>query len=121
MRIPFIAGRAFTEFDGAGTTPVVIINDTLARLTFAGENPIGRRLFIYGRPRQIVGVVGSVRHHGFTRDPRPEMVLPYRQFQFTGMTVVARSEIAQSAVEDAIRGAVQALDPVSARGRSPCA
>ena len=61
MRIPFIAGRAFTEFDGAGTTPVVIINDTLARLTFAGENPIGRRLFIYGRPRQIVGVVGSVR------------------------------------------------------------
>ena len=111
MRIPFIAGREFTEFDGPGTTPVVIINDTLARQTFGGDDPIGRRIILYGRPRQIIGVVGSVRHHGFTRDPRPEMVLPYRQFQFTGMTVVARSHIAPSAVEAAIRGAVQALDP----------
>jgi len=111
MRIPLIAGREFTEFDGPGTTPVAIINDTLARQIFVGENPIGQRLLLYGRPREIVGVVGSVRHHGFTRDPRPEMVLPYRQFQFTGMTLVVRSEIDQSAVAEAIRGAVQSLDP----------
>ena len=111
MRIPLIAGREFTEFDGPRTTPVAIINDTLARQIFAGENPIGQRLLLYGRPREIVGVVGSVRHHGFTRDPRPEMVLPYRQFQFTGMTLVVRSEMEQSAVADAIRGAVQSLDP----------
>ncbi|HEU4688422.1 MAG TPA: ABC transporter permease [Vicinamibacterales bacterium] len=111
MRIPLIAGREFTEFDGPGTTPVAIINDTLARQIFPGENPVGQRLRLYGRPREIVGVVGSVRHHGFTRDPRPEMVLPYRQFQFTGMTVVVRSQIAQLAVAEAIRGAVQSLDP----------
>jgi predicted permease len=112
MRIPFVAGRGFTEFDGPGTTPVVIINDALARQAFGGDDPIGRRLMLYGRPRQIVGVVGSVRHHGFTRDPRPEMVLPYRQFQFTGMTLVARSTLAQSVVEESIRGAVRALDPL---------
>jgi putative ABC transport system permease protein len=111
MRMPLIAGREFTEFDGPGTTPVAIINDTLARQIFAGENPVGRRLILYGRPREIVGVVGSVRHHGFTRDPRPEMVLPYRQFQFTGMTLVVRSEIEQSAVAEAIRAVVQSLDP----------
>jgi len=111
MRMPLIAGREFTEFDGPGTTPVAIINDTLARQVFAGENPIGQRLILYGRPREIVGVVGSVRHHGFTRDPRPEMVLPYRQFQFTGMTVVVRSAIEPAAVAEAIRSAVQSLDP----------
>jgi putative ABC transport system permease protein len=111
MRIPLIAGREFTEFDGPGTAPVAIINDTLARQIFAGEDPIGQRLLLYGRPREIVGVVGSVRHHGFTRDPRPETVLPYRQFQFTGMTLVVRSEIEQSVVAEAIRGAVQSLDP----------
>jgi putative ABC transport system permease protein len=111
MRMPLIAGREFTEFDGPGTTPVAIINDTLARQTFAGENPVGQRLILYGRPREIVGVVGSVRHHGFTRDPRPEMVLPYRQFQFTGMTVVVRSDIEPSAVAGAIRAVVQSLDP----------
>jgi putative ABC transport system permease protein len=111
MRIPLIAGREFTEFDGPGTTPVAIINETLARQIFAGENPIGQRLRLYGRPREIVGVVGSVRHHGFTRDPRPEMVLPYRQFQFNGMTLVVRSELERSAAAEAIRGAVQSLDP----------
>jgi len=111
MRMPLIAGREFTEFDGPGTTPVAIINDTLARQIFAGENPVGRRLILYGRPREIVGVVGSVRHHGFTRDPRPEMVLPYRQFQFNGMTLVVRSEIEHSAVAEAIRAVVQSLDP----------
>ena len=111
MRMPLIAGREFTEFDGPGTTPVAVINDTLAQQIFAGENPVGRRLILYGRPREIVGVVGSVRHHGFTRDPRPEMVLPYRQFQFTGMTLVVRSEIEPSAVAEAIRAVVQSLDP----------
>ncbi len=111
MHIPLIGGREFTEFDGPGTTPVAIINDTLARQVFGVANPIGQRLVLYGRPREIVGIVGSVRHHGFTRDPRPEMVLPYRQFQFNGMTLVVRSDIEQSAVTEAIRGAVQSLDP----------
>ncbi len=111
MRMPLIAGREFTEFDGPGTTPVAIINDTLARQIFPGENPIGQRLILYGRPREIIGVVGSVRHHGFLRDPRPEMVLPYRQFQFTGMTLVVRSAIEPSVIAEAIRGAVQSLDP----------
>ena len=111
MRMPLIAGREFTEFDGPGTTPVAIINDTLARQKFAGENPIGQRLII-SRPAardRRCGRLGA--DHGFTRDPRPEMVLPYRQFQFTGMTVVVRSAIEPSAVAEAIRGAVQSLDP----------
>jgi putative ABC transport system permease protein len=111
MRIPLMAGREFTEFDGPGSTPVVIINDTTARQMFAGESPIGQRLMLYGRPREIVGVVGSVRHHGFTHDPRPEMVLPYRQFQFGGMTLVVRTAKDQSAAAEAIRGAVHSLDP----------
>jgi putative ABC transport system permease protein len=111
MRMPLIAGREFTEFDGPGTTPVAIVNDTLARQIFPGADPIGQRLILYGRPREIVGVVGSVRHHGFTREPRPEMVLPYRQFQFTGMTIVVRSAMERSAAAEAIRGVVQSLDP----------
>ena len=63
----------------------------MARQMFPGEDPLGRRLLLYGRPREIVGLVGSVRHHGFSRDARPEMILPYRQFQLGGMTLVVRS------------------------------
>jgi putative ABC transport system permease protein len=110
MRIPLITGREFTEFDGAASTPVVIINQATARELFGGADPIGQRLFLYGRSREIVGVVGSLRHHGFTRDPRPEMILPYRQFQFSSMTLVVRSAMTRTSVASTIKTAVQSLD-----------
>jgi putative ABC transport system permease protein len=111
MRIPLISGRAFDEHDGPAGAPVIIINETMARQMFAGENPVGRRLLLYGRAREIVGVVGSVRHHGFNRDPRPEMILPNEQFQFGGMTLVARSHLDPAALGAAIAREVHALDP----------
>ena len=86
MRIPLKAGRLFTEFDGPDATPVAIINETMAAQMFPGDDPIGQRLLLYGRAREIVGVIGAVKHHGFSREPRPEMVLPNRQFQLGGMT-----------------------------------
>jgi putative ABC transport system permease protein len=111
MQIPLIKGRAFTEFDGPDSTPVALINQTMAEEMFAGENAVGQRLMLYGRAREIVGVVGSVRHHGFTREPRPEMILPYRQFQSFATTLVVRSALDESAVAAAVRRAVQSIDP----------
>jgi putative ABC transport system permease protein len=83
----------------------------MARQMFRGENPIGQRLQLYGRAREIIGVVGSVRHHGFNRDPRPEMIVPNSQFQFGGMTLVARSNLEPSALGAAVAREVHALDP----------
>ena len=111
MRIPLLSGRTFNEHDGPAGTPVIIVNDTMARQTFPGENAIGQRLQLYGRAREIVGVVGSVRHHGFNRDPRPEMIVPNLQFQFGGMTLVARSNLEPSALGVAVAREVHALDP----------
>ena len=111
MRIPLLRGRGFNDLDGPGSTPVIVINDTLAREMFPGEDPIGQRIILYGRPREIVGVIGSVRHNGFIREPRPEMIVPYRQFQFAGMTLVVRSALHEAAVAGAITQAVRQLDP----------
>jgi putative ABC transport system permease protein len=111
MKIPLLRGREFTEFDSPTTTSVVVINETMARQMFPGEDPLGRRLLLYGRPREIVGLVGSVRHHGFSRDARPEMILPYRQFQLGGMTLVVRSSLEPSALAAAITKQVHAIDP----------
>jgi len=66
---------------------------------------------LYGKAREIIGVVGSVKHHGFSRDPRPEMVLPNRQFQLGGMTIVARSGIEAAVLGATITRAVHAIDP----------
>ena len=111
MRIPLKAGRLFTEFDGPDATPVAIINETLAAQIFPGHDPIGQRLVLYGRAREIVGVIGAVKHHGFSREPRPEMVLPNRQFQFGGMTLVARSRLEPSVLGATITREVHAIDP----------
>ena len=112
MRIPIRRGRDFTAFDGPNSVPVVIINDTLAREIFPGEDPLGRRLMLYGRAREIIGVVGSVKHRGFSGEPRPEMTLPYRQFQIGEMTVVLRGSLDSAAAAETIRNAVRSLDPV---------
>jgi putative ABC transport system permease protein len=111
MRITLKSGRLFTEFDGPDSTPVMIINETMASQMFAGGDPIGKRVLLYGKPREIVGVVASVKHHGFSREPRPEMVVPNRQFQLGGMTIVARSGLEPSVLGAAITGAVHAIDP----------
>ena len=111
MRIPLKAGRLFTEFDGPDATPVMIINEAMAAQIFPGETPIGQRLLLYGRAREIVGVTGGVKHYGFSREPRPEMVLPNRQFQLGGMTIVARSRLEPSVLGATIARAVHAIDP----------
>ncbi len=111
MRIPLKAGRLFTDFDGPDATPVAIVNETMAAQIFPGENPIGQRLVLYGRAREIVGVIGAVKHQGFSRDARPEMVLPNRQFQLGGMTIVARSRLEPSVVAATITREVHAIDP----------
>ena len=110
MRIPLRRGREFSEFDGPNSTPVVIINETMARQMFPGEDPLGQRLLLYGRPREIVGVVGAVRHRGFSRDARPEMTLPYRQFQAARMTLALRSDLDRATLAAAIAEAVRAID-----------
>ena len=111
MRVALKSGRLFTEFDGPDSAPVMIVNDTMASQMFPGEDPIGKRVLLYGKAREIIGVVASVKHHGFSRDPRPEMVVPNRQFQLGGMTIVARSRVEPSVLGAAITRAVHAMDP----------
>ena len=112
MRIPLISGREFTAYDGPASTPVAIINEALASQIFPGENPLGQRLLLAGRQREIVGVVGAVRHHGFSRDARPEMIVPNLQFQLGGMTIVVRSSLERSVLAAAIANEVRAIDPL---------
>lgn len=87
LRMKLIDGRMFDEHDGAATQLVALINETMARRFWAGENPVGRR-FKRGTYRQdvpwitVVGVVGDVHQAGLDAPARPEMYLPYQQQAF---------------------------------------
>ena len=87
LQIPLLKGRVLTARDGAGAPGVAIINETMARQLFPGEDPLGARLqadlggrmvyedFIDDQPRTIVGVVGDVKRR-LRSETGPFMYVP---------------------------------------------
>ncbi len=114
MRIPIVKGRAFTEQDKAGVTPVVIVNETLARKHWPGQDPIGKRIrFDYPIDKapwlEIVGVSKDVRHE-LTLEVTPELYLPHAQDSWNSMVLVARTTVDPTSLAGAIRQSVWAID-----------
>jgi putative ABC transport system permease protein len=115
MGIPLVRGRQFTERDTKDAPFVVIVNEALARRFFAGQDPIGRRIShsAPGGPpvwREIVGVVGDVRHFGLDAEPLPEFYEPQLQAPTWGTSLVVRSEADLASIAGAVRAEVRRMD-----------
>jgi predicted permease len=88
FKVPIKRGRSFTDRDYSGATPVVIINETMARQFWPKGDPLNDRLII-GRgvmrefqtepERHIVGIVADTRDGGLRGDPQPQMFIPQAQ------------------------------------------
>lgn len=117
LEIPLRQGRAFTASDRPGAPNVAIINESFARSHFGGVNPLGRRLKMgWGgdEPKEIVGVVGDVRHRSLGDETRPEMYVPQAQFPNAGITLLVRTKASVDSPErlsGAIVAAVRSIDP----------
>ncbi|MGH7481345.1 MAG: FtsX-like permease family protein, partial [Longimicrobiales bacterium] len=117
--IPLIAGRTFDGRDRTGAPFVTVINESLARRFFPGEDPVGQRLDISvftgdGRElvaHEIVGVVGDVRPNGFTSEPRPELWASFAQWGTGSLTFVAHVSDDAAAMVSTLREQVWAVDP----------
>jgi putative ABC transport system permease protein len=116
MRIPLVAGRDFNSRDERNSTQVVIINQALARKFFPNENPIGKHIKPGvsdegpGKMREIVGVVGDVKHRALWNPPDPESYVPYAQTAIGQMYVVARTDGDPMSLLPAMREQVKAID-----------
>ena len=122
--VSLVRGRLLGPSDGEGGAPAAVVNEALVRKYFGGEDPIGRRI-TFGSPdstaewREVVGVVGDVRHLGLTTDPVPEIYVPIQQlapdfwsvFVAIPLSFVVRSEVGFSALAPEIRRAVREVDP----------
>lgn len=114
MSIPVIDGRAFSAEDRDGAAPVVAVNEAFVREFLPGEVAIGRTLSLgWGgdRPKQIVAIVGDVRHRSLGDRPKPEMYVPQSQFGNTAVTVVVRTRAAAGAIGPAMLAAIHDADP----------
>ncbi len=114
LRIPVVSGRAFTERDKPQTPPVVLVNEAFVREHFHGTNPLGKKLQLgWGgdAPKEIVGVVGNVRHRSMSDSARAEMYVPQAQFSNSGITLIVRSSVNPESLVNVVKQQVHALDP----------
>ncbi len=113
--IRVVQGRDFTTADTATGLPVVIINQTLARQYFQGQDPVGQRL-AFSRPspttrwRTVVGVVADEKQDGLAAEVKPEVYDPHTQDPRHTMSVVVRGSGDPYSMLPAIRREVAALD-----------
>jgi len=111
MGIPLLAGRDFTEHDAANSEQVIIINNTLARKLWPGQDPIGK-MVTQDDGRRVVGVVGDVRHVKVEEESGNEMYLPIRQTtDFSAVEMVVRTSLPENTLANTIRSALKPLDP----------
>jgi predicted permease len=113
LGIPVRAGRDFDERDSARVPHVVIINETFARLHFAGEDPLGRTLItgMGQRPSQIIGIVADVRSTGLNTPPEADYFLPALQRPETFTNILVRTDMGAAAMAPLVREALKSVDP----------
>jgi putative ABC transport system permease protein len=125
MRIDLVRGRTFTAEDRRGAPLAMVINETLAREAFPGEDPIGKRIACCepgpdGSPnwKEVVGVVRDVRAQGLDEPAEPEFYLPMVQapnaaWSWTDrtMTIAVRSQVEPLSLMPSLRRAVAEVDP----------
>ncbi|HEX5483915.1 MAG TPA: ABC transporter permease [Terriglobia bacterium] len=112
MGTALLRGRIFGEGD-TGAQPVVIVNDSLARMLFGDRDPLEQRIRLTGSGAnwmRVVGVVSSMRSGALQQEPGPEMFIPYLQQPSFRMTFVLRTDRDPSGLATPLRNAVQQID-----------
>ena len=121
LGIGLVSGREFSSDDRAGTTPVAIISEIVARRYWPHTNPLGRHLTVLShvysgtsagtaQSLEIVGVVRDRRGYDLW-EPRADLYVPFEQHPVSFAYLDVRTSVAPMTVVPAIRQAVLAIDP----------
>ncbi|MBI4663227.1 MAG: ABC transporter permease [Verrucomicrobia bacterium] len=112
---PLSRGRLFDAGDRSGTLPVVIINQTVARRLWPGEDPVGKR-FKFGSAESrepwltVVGLATDMRRQRLEREPMAQVFMPFAQAPERGMELLIRSAGNPLALTEAVRREVRVIE-----------
>ena len=111
--IPIVKGRDFTETDQANTPKVVVINETMAKRFWPGDDPIGKRFKFFGdeTSSEVVGVAKNSDTGNIGEDPQTQAYLPLSQSPSPFITLHVRTDGDPTTVIGTVRREVQAIDP----------
>jgi len=105
------AGRDFTERDRSSSERVVVVNETMARTLWPGQDPLGQMITTDGG-RRVVGVVADTRHESLEMAGGLEMYLPMRQTaDYAAMQLVVRTALPPDSLAAELRTALRPVDP----------
>ena len=110
MRIPLVAGREFTSEDTRESTPVVVINETMAKRYWAGREALGGRVRLGKVDYQVVGVAKDIKYSSLAERPQPHMYLTLEQNFTSAVVLHVRSAGAPGAVLTSLRDVIRGLD-----------
>ena len=114
LGVRLLKGRILNERDTAGAPGVALVNETLARKVFPGEDPLGRQIVLAGdatpRPREIVGVVSDTRYVTPDLEPSPEIYVSYLAEPWHHMSLAVRAGSDPQALVNGMREELSAMD-----------
>jgi macrolide transport system ATP-binding/permease protein len=112
LRIPLLAGRDFNERDDEEAPRVLIINETMARRYWPGEDAIGRQVRLADdmSPVEIIGVARDVKYRTLGEDSAAHVYLPFLQNYESSMTLLVRTAGDPKPMLGAVQGELQAVD-----------
>ena len=110
MKIALLKGRFIDARDYQGAPGTIVINETMARRYFAGQDPIGKVVQNPHGKGEVVGIVGDVKHYGLDGGPRAELFMPAWQSPLNGMALIVRTESDPKGFVDSIRREVLTID-----------
>ena len=119
LQIPLLQGRQLNAQDKRDAPLVIVINDTLAARLWPGQDPIGKRLRVgfEQKPREVVGVVGTIKQTTLDAEEHAAMYLPHLQSPNPRLTLLVRTHGEPLSMAAAVRQEVRAIDkdvPVTA-------
>jgi len=115
MGIPLIRGRYFEDRDSADAPGVALIDETMAKKYWPDEDAVGKRITFEGtreapRYREVVGIVGHVKHRGLEGESRVQYYIPYQQRPAPFAFLVTRTSGDPSAMAPSVRATVLSID-----------
>ena len=113
MGIPLLQGRGIERTDAAGSSRVLVINQTMAETLFPEEDPIGRQVVVDQGEEvayEVIGVVGDVRVSGPRFNPRLAMYGSYFQRPLNTMRMAIRTALEPTSIAGELRQIVWSQD-----------
>ena len=115
MHIALLAGRSFTDHDRFGAAQLALINDTMRRRFFPGEDPVGKRLLVNYLDTlltvEIVGIVSDIKQESLSAPANAQLYLSYLQVPWFSSTLMVRTAVDPGTLVVPIERALRSVDP----------